>query len=318
MAIQPRREDMTMLDIHKLVALREIAIRGSFSAAAAQLHYSQSAISQQIAGLERETGTPLFERRGRGVQLTAAGRLLVDHAERVLSQLAVAEADLEAITGCRRRPLRLAAFASAAATFAPAAILGFRSRHPEVPISMTIADSDLALSLLTKGDVDIAIVNRTEGPQLSGAIASQDLVCDPLLVALPPGHPLRGRRVVDLADLAGESWTLASGPTCADSNSFETACRRAGFEPAIAFRSDDYLALQGFVAAGLGVALLPSLVARTVRDGILVRPLGPGALIRSITAITLAGIARSPSIAAMLDELRESAKDLAQEPAPSQ
>ena len=308
---------MTMLDIRKLVALREIAIHGSFSAAAAKLNYSQSAISQQIAGLERETGTRLFERRSRGVQLTAAGRLLVDHAERVLSQLAEAEADLEAITGCRRRPMRLAAFASAASTFAPSAIVSFRTRHPEVAISMKIADSDLALSLLTAGEVDIAIVNRTDGPELGSAIASQELLCDPMLVALALGHPQGDRRVVDLADLAGESWALATGSTCADSNSFETACRRAGFEPAIAFRSDDYLALQGFVAAGLGVALLPSLVAGTLRDGILVRRLGPGPLVRNITAITPAGIGLSPSIASMLDELRKSAKDSPREPAPS-
>ena len=306
---------MTMLDIRKLVALHEIAIHGSFSAAAAKLNYSQSAISQQIAGLERETGTRLFERRGRGVQLTAAGRLLVDHAERVLSQLAVAEADLEAITGCRRRPMRLAAFASAASTFAPSAIVRFRTRHPGVAISMKIADSDLAFSLLTVGDVDIAILNRTDGPELGRAIASQDLLCDPMLVALALGHPQSARRVVDLADLAGESWALATGPTCTDSNSFETACRRAGFEPEIAFRSDDYLALQGFVAAGLGVALLPSLVAGTLRDGILVRRLGPGPLVRSITAITPAGIALSPSIVSMLDELRISAKDSVREPA---
>jgi DNA-binding transcriptional LysR family regulator len=151
-----------MLDVRKLAALREIAAHGSFSAAARRLSYSQSAISQQVAQLEREVGTLLIERRGRRIRLTPAGQVLAERAGPILRDLRAAEAELEAITGLRRGTLRLTAFASAAATVVPPAVARFRAGHPGVAIAMTIADSGAALSQVANGEADIAIINKSD------------------------------------------------------------------------------------------------------------------------------------------------------------
>jgi DNA-binding transcriptional LysR family regulator len=296
-----------MLDVRKLAALREIATRGSFSAAARGLNYSQSAISQQVAQLEREVGTLLIERRGRRIRLTPAGQALADRAGPILRDLREAEAELEAITGLRRGTLRLAVFASAAATVVPPAMARFRAGHPGVAITMTIADSGAALSHVANGEADIAIINKSDRFAAGPAVAVSGLLEDPMRVALPLGHRLAERQSVRLADLSAEPWMLATSSSCADWEVFVTACRRAGFEPRIAFRNDDYLALQGLVAAGLGVALLPDLATASVRDDIVLRPLEPRGPVRHVTTVVSAGNCQSPTVDAMLEALRDSA-----------
>jgi DNA-binding transcriptional LysR family regulator len=296
-----------MLDVRKLAALREIATRGSFSAAARGLNYSQSAISQQVAQLEREVGALLIERRGRRIRLTPAGQALADRAGPILRDLREAEAELEAITGLSRGPLRLAVFASAAATVVPPAIARFRAGHPGVAITMTIADSGAAVSQVAKGEADIAIINKPDTFTAGRAVAVCRLLEDPMRVALPLGHRLAERQSLRLSDLSAEPWILATSPSCADWEVFATACRRAGFEPRIAFRNDDYLALQGLVAAGLGVALLPDLATVSVRDDIVLRPLEPGGPVRHVAAVVGAGHCQSPTVEAMLEALHDSA-----------
>jgi len=295
-----------MLDVRKLAALREIATRGSFSAAARGLNYSQSAISQQVAQLEREVGALLIERRGRRMRLTPAGQALADRAGPILRDLREAEAELEAITGLRRGTLRLAVFASAAATVVPPAMARFRAGHPGVAITMTIADSGAALSQVANGEADIAIINKSDTFAADRAVAISGLLEDPMRVALPLDHRLAERQSVRLADLSAEPWLLATSSSCADWEVFAAACRRAGFEPRIAFRNDDYLALQGLVAAGLGVALLPDLVTASVRDDIVLRPLEPRGPVRHVTTVVSAGC-QSPTVDAMLEALRDSA-----------
>ena len=299
-----------MLDVRKLATLREVSSCGSFSAAAHRLNYSQSAISQQVAQLEREVGTLLIERRARGVRLTQAGRLLVDHTGIVLHQLAAAEAELEAVTGQRHSPIRLVAFGSAAATIAPPAIVRLRERHPEIAFTMTIADSSTALAQVANGEADAAIINRGRARLRDSAITHLDLLSDPLHVALPLSHPCSNKSKLSLAELATEPWMLAAGPACADSEMFQASCRLAGFEPQIAFRNDDYMALQGLVAAGLGVALIPALAAVTVRHDIVVRPLCPRAPVRKVAAIVPTGTICSPTISSLLQELRTTAAAL--------
>lgn len=300
-----------MLDVRKLNALREIALRGSFSAAAEELHYSQSAISQQVAQLERQVGTLLIERGGRGIRLTSAGRALVDHTNLILRHMTEAEAELEAITGQRQSALRLVTFGSAAATFMPPAIRRFRAEHPGTVVTMGMAESVAAMSLVAHGEADIAVISRYGSAVAADGIVVTDLLDDPMRVALPLEHRLAERAEVSLADLSEESWVLATTSGCADWEVFADACRVAGFEPRIAVRNDDYLAVQGFVAAGLGVALLPSLVAvaAMARRDIAVRPLGVNAPVRRIGAAVFAGAARSPSITAMLEALRGSASE---------
>src|ERR671934_194472 len=147
-----------MLDVRRMKVLREVATRGSFSAAAEALAYTQSAVSQQIAALEREVGTKLVERSARQIRLTDAGEALVRHTESVMANLAEAEAELEAIAGIRGGRVRLASFQTAGSALVPQAIAAFRHRHPGVELSMKEAEPDEAIPALRAGEYDVALV----------------------------------------------------------------------------------------------------------------------------------------------------------------
>jgi DNA-binding transcriptional LysR family regulator len=300
-----------MLDVRRLRVLREVAARGSFSAAAESLAYTQSAVSQQIAALEREAGTTLVERSARGIRLTDAGRALVDHADVILARLADAEDELDAIAGLRGGRLRLAAFPTAGASLMPLAIARFRERHPGVELSMDLAEPGDAETRLRTGEWDVAVTNLATPARSAGGIDYLPLLDDPLYVALPAGHPLARRRTLRLQELADEDWMLGSGGTCPDTTIFLRACQTAGFEPRIAFHSDDYVAIQGFVAAGMGVSFIPDLALVTLRDDVVVRSLGARPPVRHIVAATLAESFMSPAKRAILDVLVEVGAELA-------
>jgi DNA-binding transcriptional LysR family regulator len=295
-----------MLNVGRLRVLKEVAARGSFSAAAEALAYTQSAVSQQVAALERETGMRLVERGARGVHLTEAGRTLVRHADVILARLADAEAELEALAGLRGGHLRLASFPSAAATIAPRAIARFRERHPAVELTLVPAEPDDALAMLRAGEVDVALDIQAHFQDPAGdGFERTHLLDDPMYVALPAGHALADKRMLKLGDLAGEPWILGSTGFCPDSAIFLRACQSAGFEPRIAFDCDDYPAIQGFVAAGVGAAFIPDLALITVRDDVVIRSLGARAPVRRIFAATLADSYCTPARQAMLDILVE-------------
>jgi DNA-binding transcriptional LysR family regulator len=295
-----------MLDVRRMRVLREVAAQGSFSAAADALAYTQSAVSQQIAALEREAGIRLVDRNARGVRLTDAGRALVDHADAILARLADAEAELEAIAGLRGGRVRLASFPSAGATIMPEAIARFRERHPGVELTLEPAEPEPSLMKLRTGEVDVAL-DITAGYRPAGddAIERVHLLDDPMYVALPKGHPLARKRNLKLAELAEESWILGSTGSCPDTSIFLRSCQLAGFEPRVAFNSDDYFAIQGFVAAGMGASLIPDLALISVRDDIVVRSLGARPPVRVIWAATVRDSYCSPAKQAMLDVLAE-------------
>src|SRR3954454_24256449 len=194
-----------MLDVRRMRVLREVAVRGSFSAAADALAYTQSAISQQIAALEREAGTTLVERNARGVRLTDAGRALVEHADAILARLSDAEAELEAIAGLRGGRLRLAAFPSAGASIMHEAIARFRERHPAVELTLEPAEPEPSIVRLRAGEADV-VLDITAGfrPPRDDAIERSHLLDDPMYVALPAGHPLARKRNLKLEELADE------------------------------------------------------------------------------------------------------------------
>ena len=203
-----------MLDVRRMRVLREVALRGSFSAAADSLSFTQSAVSQQIAALEREAGTVLVERSARGVRLTEAGEALVRHTEAILGRLAEAEAELEDIAGLRGGRLRLAAFESAAATVMPLAIARFSKAHPAVELSMTLMEPEESLPAMRMGDVDLAITFGGGAPEdrESDGFEHVHLLEDPMYLVLGADHPLARKRGVRLADLAGEAW-IGGPPT---------------------------------------------------------------------------------------------------------
>ena len=303
-----------MLDVRRLRVLREVAQQGSFSAAGEALGYTQPAVSQQIAALERETGATLVERNARGVRLTDAGRTLVEHADGILARLAAAEEELEALAGLRGGRLRLASFPTAGATLLPLAIAEFSRRHPAVELSLVEAEPEEAIPQLKAGDLDLALIFEYADLSAAGQGIDPDevelvhLIDDPMHLALPPDHPLARRRTVKLEDLADEVW-VQGDCTGSCGQMHIAACQTAGFTPRVGFETNDYNVVQGLVATGVAVSLIAELALTNLRDDIVVRSLGRQAPIRHVWAATLAGAYRSPAVEAMLDLLQDAARE---------
>jgi len=305
-----------MLDVRRLQVLREVARHRSLSAAAAALSYTPSAVSQQIAALEREVGVGLVERGARGSVLTDAGRTLVRHADEILGRISAAQEELQALAGLRAGRLRLGAFSTAGAVLAPRAVKAFRDRHPDVEVNLAELDPEEAVSQLRARELDLALVYEfpvVEDLPLDG-LEYVHLLDDRLYVALPEGHRLARRRRLKLSELADEPWIqgVYRGSTVAV---LPSACRAAGFEPKIVFRSDDHMAVQGFVAAGLGVAVVPQLALATARRDIEIRLLEVEGdlLTRHVGVAIPAGSYRPPAVTAMVAILEEICRRLDRE-----
>jgi DNA-binding transcriptional LysR family regulator len=306
-----------MLNVNRLRILREVAHRGSFSAAAEHLSYTQSAVSQQIGALEAETGMTLLERHPRGVSLTAAGQTLIGHAESVLADLDAAEAALAAIAGLRGGRLRMASFPTAGATLMPLAIATFRARHPDVELTLAEGEPEQIAPRLRTGEFDLALLfefdsspfdpdggsGQTDGSASDGRLTRVELLQDPLYLALPRTHRLADRRRLRLQDLREEAWIqTAESSSCA--RHVVRCCHAAGFEPHVSFQSDDYQTVQGLVAAGVGVALIPELALSVIREDIVIRALSPRPPARQVIAATAAGARLLPAAPAMLSVLQ--------------
>ncbi len=299
-----------MLSVSRLRILKEVAYRGSFSAAAEALSYTQSAISQQIATLEGETGMPLLERHPRGVTLTAAGQTLVGHAEGILARLDATESALAAIAGLRGGRLRVASFPTAGATLLPVAIATFRSAHPDVELTLAEGEPEQIVPRLRAGELDLALLFEFAGESpLHEDMTRVELLEDPMSLALPREHPLAAKAKIQLKELAEDEWVQTSRASpCA--RHVVRSCHAAGFEPNVTFESDDYQTVQGLVAAGVGVALIPQLALSVVREDIVIRSLSPAPPVRRIIAATPARARLVPAAPAMLGILEQAARSL--------
>jgi DNA-binding transcriptional LysR family regulator len=246
------------LDPRRLLTFREVAHRGSFSRAAEALALTQPAVSQQLAALERQLGTRLLDRGPGGVATTEAGRVLLAHADALADRLALAGSQLGELVGAERRRLRLGAFPSALATIVPAAIARLREAEPELEVSVVDDSSPVLAERVGEGELHLAVcfqdaaIERREHP----GTTRHDLLEEPMVAALPPGHRLAGRKSVRATDLADEVWTAPSA-----SGLVARYCAEHGFEPRIAFLTSDVLASQALVAGGHCVTLVPQLVA---------------------------------------------------------
>jgi molybdate transport repressor ModE-like protein len=306
-----------MLDVRRLRVLREVAERGSFSAAADALNFTQSAVSQQIATLERETGTTLLQRGAGGVRLTDAGRALVAHTDAILGRLADAERELAAIAGLKGGRVRLASFPSAGATLVTEAVSLFRQRYPDVELSLAEGEPDDSVPRLRRGEFDLSIIfsysHGARDRELLQGLDTIHLLDDPMLAVLPADHALANRKTVRLEQLADEPWVGGcGGGVCNDL--LVGACREAGFEPNVAFESNDHNVLVGLVAAGVGVTLLPDLALRASHPGVVVRPVTGSRPMRKIHAAVPAESYRSPATEAMIEVLRTASKRFAANP----
>jgi DNA-binding transcriptional LysR family regulator len=307
-----------MLDVRRLRVLREVARHGSLSAAAAALGYTQPAVSRQIAVLESEVGMELLRRLPQGVALTDAGRLLVERTEEVLLSLSRTEEELRAQADLQSGTLRMAVFASAAASVAPQALARFRERHPGVDLVVTVADPVDSLPLLRSGELDMALCNsidpitepliRRSAEPGGLRLEHVHLFDDPMYVALPAAHPLAHEPELHLRLLEDESWMLATKDSCPDAELFFSTCEAEGIDPCVGFQYDDYAALLGFVAAEVGISVVPDMVARAAREDVVLRTPVPALPPRRVSAAIPTGY-RSPAVTAMLQTLLELAPD---------
>jgi DNA-binding transcriptional LysR family regulator len=302
-----------MLDVRLLQTFREVAMRGSFSLAAEELGFTQPAISQHLARLERHLGVKLLDRSARAITLTPAGEALLAETEGVLSSVREAERAAKAAGGLVASRLRVGAFPSAAAGLVPGAVREARRRrpHPEIDLDLLVMESDPALRALARGRLDIALVIESplDPVVIPEGIELLDVTEDPMMIALPPDHRMASRRSIDLSELADEPFLLTElGGTCADSNIMLHACRDAGFAPNVRLESEDYNALQGMAAAGLGVTIVPRMATVGAHPGVVLRPLKGAAPSRTIRAAVAKE--RDPLVDAFVDALRAAGDEL--------
>ncbi|MBI4939615.1 MAG: LysR family transcriptional regulator [Actinobacteria bacterium] len=302
------------LDVQSLRIVRAIADAGTITAAATALGYSQPAVSQHVRRLERRLGTALLERRGRGVRLTEAGQVLARHGATVTAALDAAASEVAALTGLRGGRVRLLAFPSSSATLVPTALATLREQHPDLRVSLDECEPPESLQRLRAGACDVAIAFSYPGTDLGrgeddlAGLEVRLLLEDPPVLALPAGHPLAESRRLHLRDLAGQTW-IAGCARCR--GHLLQACAAAGYTPSIAYATDDYVAVLGLVAAGLGVALLPGLVLPTAarHPGVAVRAVG-GTSPRTVSTVTTPDLMRVPAVAATVDALSDAALSL--------
>lgn len=281
-----------------------VARHGSFTVAARALGWTQSAVSRQISSLEAALGgAPLFDRLPRGVRLTEAGRVLVPHAETVAETLHGAVRELTALREVAGGRLRFGAFATADAALVPHALAAFRARHPRVRLSREEGLTPGLLDRLAAGHLDLAVVSTTGRAPLE-SYELHHLLDESLYVAVPADHPLAGHEgPVRLGQLADADWI--SGSSRPEGTLLDAALRQ-GFRPRVTHVVGEWTAKQGYVAAGLGVTLVPALAAESVRPDITLLPvLDEGAPARAVYAATTRGWAPTPAVEAFVGALRE-------------
>ncbi|MEU3693312.1 LysR family transcriptional regulator [Streptomyces narbonensis] len=298
-----------MLNLERLRTLDAVARHGSVSGAADGLHVTTSAVSQQLSKLEREVGQQLLAKNGRGVRLTDAGLLLAEHAARILSQVQMAQADIEAQRGQVVGEVRAAAFPTAARGLFPAALAALREGHPDLRVRTTELEPEQGVRAVLRGDADLALVldwSNKRAP-VPGGLERAHLLDDTADVALPAGHRLAGREAVGLEDFADEEWvSWPEGEFCHDWLMF--TLRSQGIEPRIGHFAGEHHTQLALVAAGLGVCITPRL-GRPVPDGVVFVPVHQKVR-RHIYATWRADAGRRPSVRAVVAALRAAADPL--------
>ncbi|WP_031170030.1 LysR family transcriptional regulator [Streptosporangium roseum] len=302
-----------MIDTRRLRTLRAVADHRTVTAAAAALHLTPSAVSQQLVALEHEVGHRLLERDGRGVRLTSVGRILLGHANEVLAQLERAGADIAAYTTGTAGEVKVASFATAIGLVVAPAVGTLRDKEPGIQVRVLDAEGDQSLTMVLDGVVDVAVAVEYRGAPAEDdrRLSRIPLYSEPFDVVLPWGHALAENEVA-VADLAGETWIGPyPGNPCHDV--IALACEHAGFTPEFAHSSDDFNAVVALAAAGAGVAMVPRLALRAADlSGVVIRPVrGPE---RRVFAAVRRGAERHPLLIPLLDALQDTATALRQAP----
>lgn len=303
----PDREDVSLLDVRRILLLLEVARHGSVTGAARALSYTPSAVSQQIARLESEAGAALLERHARGISLTAAGEVLVERGQAIARQLDAASQELSDLAELRAGRLRIGTFPTAGASLLPLAVTAFRDQHPDVALTVRSARFAGLRDMLDTREVEITLLwDYAWAPVHDDALDVMHLLDDPPVALVAAGHRLARRRRLELNDLASERWI-----TRADEHPVASAllrsCRDAGFDPEIVFEANDYQEAQAMVAAGMGVAMAPRLTVVNMRSDVRVIPLSEPAPTRRILLARLRERPLSPAARVFVSCLQEAA-----------
>jgi len=303
-----------MLDLRRLRLLRELHKRGTIAAVADALQFTPSAVSQQLNMLARETGVPLLERAGRGVRLTDAALILVEHTEALLERAALAEADLAVAAGTVAGRGRIAGFESVLLRLALPAVERLRRDAPRLRCELVEAEPEQALPALALGELDVVLGDEWEHQpvKLPDGVRRHDLFADPVQLLLTAEHPAarRHRDAVPLAELADDAWTTGHPGMGWDEMTRRTCRRLGGFDPDIRHRTNDAAVSVAIVARGLAVTLLPDLPLAPLHPGVERRPIAEDAVNRAILAATRAVDAARPSTQAILAAVTEAATAL--------
>jgi DNA-binding transcriptional LysR family regulator len=303
-----------VLELRRLRLLRELHARGTIAAVADALQFTPSAVSQQLAMLEREAGVRLLEPAGRGVRLTDAALVLVDHAEALLDRAALAEADLAAAAGAVAGLARIAGFESVALHVALPAMARLAREAPGLRCEIIEAEPEEALPALALGDLDLVLGDEWQHQprRLPPGIERHELMSDRVRIVLPTRHPIARRypEAVPLAELAGEAWTTGHAGLGWDEMTRRTCQELGGFEPDVRHRTNDAAISLAIVAHGLGVTMLPDLPLPARHPGIKLRDIADAHVSRAIFAATRATDATRPSTQALLAAVRDTAAAL--------
>jgi DNA-binding transcriptional LysR family regulator len=292
-----------VLNLERLRVLHAVAVTGSVAGAASSLYVTNSAVSQQMARLEREVGQPLVERQGRGIRLTEAGLLLARDAEDLLTRAEGVAARMAGHRGAVTGPLPVAAFATAARGLLPAVLTELRARHPDLSVSLSELEPHESIPALSHGRIDIAIVQdwAEDALPVPSGLYRRHLLDDVFDVALPAGHPLAGRRAVTIAELAGQDWIgWSPGQICHDW--LVRTLHANGAEPRIAHVASEHSTQLALVAAGLGAAVIPRLGREPAPPEVAFVPIDPPPA-RRVFALWRAASTARPAIKATLDAL---------------
>ncbi len=302
-------KDFTV-DLRRLRVLQELDQRGTVAATAKALHLTPSAISQQLAGLSREVGAPLLEKRGRGVRLTGQARVLLSHAVVVHEQLERARADLAAWEEGTIGEVRVGALSTGVASLVAPAFERIAVDYPGIAMKIVESEPPAVFTALDVGDLDVVVSSDyQDGPARHDPRYHRvDLLADPLDAVLPAGHPLARPRGLRLESLSAEPW-VGSGPGDPCHQILMSVCAAAGFTPAVTHRSTEWGAVAALVAAGCGVALIPRLAQPLPVDGVAVCPVVGTPAARRIFAAVRAGAQSDRVVATVLDTLVAVAAD---------
>jgi DNA-binding transcriptional LysR family regulator len=302
---------MVPWDLRRLALLRELQERGTLAAVAQSLGYTPSAVSQQLAVLEREAGTPLLEKAGRGVRLTDAGRLLAEHAAVLLASADAARADLDALHDDVRGVVRAGGLQSATRGLLIPALARIGAEHPGLRVEITELEVEQALPELRVGGLDLAISDEYDGhprPRPRGLVV-ETLHEEPLRLVLPASHPLARRRRIPLAALRDEAWVASAAGTGHHTLVLSTCRSLGGFEPDLRHRSNDADVQLELVRTTGAIALLPPLTLPD-RDPLLaIRDIADGSVSRRLSLITREG-PQPPALRAYVEAVREVARRL--------